>query len=231
MALPTSLWRLVLVVVTAGATSLFGQTNDSIAKRQGELFLRMIEAYGTLGEPNSLEAAFHLCELAAPQLAETSQRHAVQEQLDGILTLRHERNRRVAAQIERSNRPRAYRNEYHTAQFLFRLISHQVVHNLRDENFDGEAYKFLAEDSLQERFGESEPDPPGYKISCSETIRGASFDCCAVPEDYPAGGVRSFCVMFEAGRWSLMGSDFKGQPVDWGAKDKLSSLSLDRWVE
>ena len=62
-------------------------------------------------------------------------------------------------------------------------------------------------------------------------MRNIAFDCCAIPETYPAGGVRSFCVMFEEGRWSLRGGDFKGQPVDWGAKDKLSCLSLDSWVE
>ena len=220
-----------LLLVAAGVAGLLAQNNDTIAERQGELLLRILDSYGTTGDPNSLEAAFHLCELAAPQLAEASQRHTIQEQLDRIRILRHQRNQSVAARIEESNRAPAYRNEYHAAQFLFRLISHQVVYNLHDENFDGEAYKFLAEDSLRERFAESEPAPPGYKISCSTTVRDTAFDCCAVPEDYPAGGVRSFCVMFEKGHWSLMGGDFKGQPVDWGAKDTLSSLSLDRWVK
>lgn len=220
-----------LLLVAAGVAGLLAQDNNTIAERQGELLLRILESYGTTGEPNSLEAAFHLCELAAPQLAEASQRHTIQERLDRIRTLRQERNRSVAARIKKSNRPRAHSNEYHAAQFLFRLISGQLVHNLHDENFDGEAYNFLTEDSLRQRFAGSEPGPPGYKISCSTTVRGTAFDCCAAPEDYPAGGVRSFCVMFEKGHWSLMGGDFKGQPVEWGAKDTLSSLSLDRWVE
>lgn len=217
------------MLVAASAASVFAQADDAIAERQGELLLGMLEAYQTTGDPNSLEAAFHLCQLAAPQLADASQLRTVQEQLDRIRSLRHDRNRGVAARIEKSNRARAYRNEHRAAQFLFRLIAGQVVHNLLNEDFDGEAYKFLPEGSLRRRF--AEPEPPGYKISCSETIRGASFDCCAVPTAYPAGGVRSFCVMFETGRWSLMGGDFKGQPVDWDAKDALSSLSLDRWVE
>ena len=96
-------------------------------------FLRILKAYGTLAEPNYLEAAAHLCELAVPYLAEASQRQTVKEQLDRMRTLRRERDQDVAARIEKSERPQAYRNEYETAQSLFRLISGQVVSNLLDE--------------------------------------------------------------------------------------------------
>ena len=97
------------------------------------MFLRILKAYGTLAEPNYLEAAAHLCELAVPYLAEASQRQTVKEQLDRMRTLRRERDQDVAARIEKSERPQAYRNEYETAQSLFRLISGQVVSNLLDE--------------------------------------------------------------------------------------------------
>jgi len=223
-------WLLLfLVFFPLNCKGLACLQTPAISYDQGEKLLTILHTLGIAGLRNSVEFAFHLCDLGLSFISDPEQQKKIDGYLGELRILRKNRDDAIFEEVSFRKLPHSYITELEAVKLLYRLAAAQMVGNLFDSSFNGEKFRFFSAAEMGNMFPGLSTDKEGYQVQWEVIIEGTMIDFEAVPVSEGNEELRPFLLSFDKGFTFL----FTGNLLDGRIvidKSQASKIDLNNWL-